>query len=102
MMLSKGIVWAELRCDGSGVLKRFHWSCGWTALRGWRVCVRTLLSPLWGWIISHSYPGLAPWDLLLRRLAAIKPEASCLAASARWVLTHTLKPTFLLPLGGTA
>jgi len=29
------------------------------------------LSPRWGSIISHFYPGLAPWAAFLRRFAAV-------------------------------
>ena len=40
------------------------------SLRGWRVGVKTPLSPCWGWIISYLYPRLTSWALFFRRVAA--------------------------------
>jgi hypothetical protein len=38
--------------------------------KGLQVGVATLLSPFPGFLISHSYPGLAPWAAFCRRFAA--------------------------------
>ena len=53
------------------------------------LCVRTSLSPRWGWSGSHSYPRLAPWAAFLRRSAA--SSSTCVPLFRRNSRSHTLK-----------
>ena len=55
---------------------------------GFRVCVRTGLSPLGGWIAFLFYPRLAPWAAFLRRFAA-RNRPSCSTANQRIEFSRT-------------
>ena len=53
------------------------------------VCVRTILSPLQGLLISHFIPRLAPWAAFYRRFAAkVWPSYSTAEFKSEFSRTH--------------